>query len=102
MDCKNIDYFLFLRKQYITILNYLSEIINAYEEISLFNEDFLLQCNKYKIELSEIKNLINDVNYSICQLCEHDFVEDEVDLTPDQSQKIEYCSICEFTKEREF
>jgi hypothetical protein len=102
MDCKNIDYFLFLRKQYITIFNYLSEIINAYEEISLFNDDFLLQSNKYKIELSEIKNLINDVNYSICQLCEHEFVEDEVDLTPDLSQKIEYCSICEFTKEYGF
>jgi hypothetical protein len=107
MDCKNIDYFLFLKKKYINIFNYVTEIINSYEEMLLHSNDFLLQCNKYKTELSElkhsinseIKHLINDVNYSICQICEHDFVEDEVDLTPDRSQKIEYCSICEYTKE---
>jgi hypothetical protein len=102
MDCKNIDYFLFLKKQYINIFNYLTEIINSYEEMLLYSNDYLLQYNKYKNELSEIKHLINNVNFSICQLCEHNFVEDEIDLTPDLSQKIVYCSICEYTKECEF
>ena len=100
MDCKNIDYFLFLKKQYTNIFNYLTEIINSYEEMLLYRNDFLLQCHKYKTELSEIKHLINNVNYSIYELCEHEFVEDEVELTPERSQKIEYCSICEYTKER--
>jgi len=99
MDCKNIDYFLFLKKKYVSISSYLTEIINSYEEISLVNNDFFVQCNKYKNELSEIKHLINNINNSICQLCEHEFVEDEIDLTPDSSQKIEYCVLCEYTKE---
>jgi hypothetical protein len=102
MDCKNIDYFLFLKKKYVNISSYLNEIINSYDELSFYNIDFLLQCNKYKKELSEIKNFINNINYSISQLCQHEFVEDEIDLTPDRSQKIEYCQICEYTKEYGF
>jgi len=102
MDCKNIDYFLFLKKKYVNISSYLNEIINSYEEITFYNNDFLLQYNKYKNELSEIKHLINNINDSICHICKHEFVEDEIDLTPDLSQKIEYCQICEYTKERGF
>jgi hypothetical protein len=102
MDCKNIDYFLFLKKKYVNISSYLNEIINSYEELSFYNNYFLLQCNKYKKELSEIQNFINNINYSISQLCQHEFVEDEIDLTPDRSQKIEYCQICEYTKEYGF
>ena len=29
-------------------------------------------------------------------------VEDEIDITPDRSQKIEYCTICEYSKEYGF
>jgi hypothetical protein len=102
MDCINIDYFLFLKKKYISISSYLTEIINSYQELSLVNNDFLLQRNKYKKELAEIKDFINNINFSIYQLCQHEFVEDEIDLTPDSSQKIEYCQICECTKEYGF
>ena len=35
MDYKNIDYFLFLKKKYMNILSYLTEIMNSYEEISI-------------------------------------------------------------------
>jgi hypothetical protein len=98
MDCKNIDYFLFLKKKYLNISNYLTEIINSYEELSTYNDYFLLQYKKYKNELSEIKYLIDRVNISICKLCEHQFVEDIIDLTPDSSRNIEYCKICECTK----
>ena len=99
MNCKNIDYFLFLKKKYINILTYLTEIINSYEEMLLHNDEFAYECNKYKNELAEIKFFITIVNKSICKLCQHEFVEDEIDLTPERSQKIEYCQICEYTKE---
>ena len=102
MDYSKIDYFLFLKKKYIHVFNYLTEIINAYEELSVYNNDFLQSSNKYKDELSEIKYLINSVNKTICELCEHNFVEDEIDISPDKSQKIEYCKICEYTKEYGF
>ena len=98
MDSTNIDYFLFLKKKYIVILSYLIEIINTYEELSLHNNEFFLQYDKYKNELHEIKYLINNVNNTICQLCDHIFVEDEIDLSPDMSKRIEYCKVCEYTK----
>lgn len=102
MDYKNIDYFLFLKNKYVNILSYLTEIVISYEEMSLYNNDFLLQYNKYKNELSEIKHLINNLNNLICTQCLHIFVEDIIDITMDRSQKIEYCQICEFTKDTGF
>jgi len=63
MDCINIDYFLFLKKKYVSISSYLTEIINSYQELSLVNNIFLLQCNKYKKGLAEIKNFINNINF---------------------------------------
>ena len=102
MDCKNINYFLFLKKKYITILNYLTEIIISYDELALYDKQFINQFNKYENEVSEIKYLINNVNNTICILCDHNFVEDEIDITPDRSQKIEYCTICEYSKEYGF
>ena len=99
MDYKNIDYFLFLKKKYVNILSYLTEIMNSYEEMTIYSADYLIQYNKYKNEISDIKHSINSMNYSIRQLCEHEFIEDEIDLTPDRSMKIEYCIKCECTKE---
>ena len=98
MDCKNIDYFLFLKKNYINILSYLTEIINSYEQISFHNDDCILQYNKYKNDVLEIKYKINDLNHTISHMCNHNFVEDEIDVALDRCKKIEYCTICEYTK----
>ena len=94
MDCKNIDYFLFLKKKYIN-----TEIINSYEQISFHNDDCILQ---YKNDVLEIKYKINDLNHTISHMCNHNFVEDEIDVALDRSEKIEYCTICEYTKEYGF
>ena len=103
MDCKNIDYFLFLKKRNMNILSYLIEIINTYEEISMYNNvDSVVQCNKYKNEVSEIRYLINTINHTLTNICKHEFVEDEIDITPDTSQTISYCKICEYTKDYGF
>jgi F0F1-type ATP synthase gamma subunit len=102
MDCKNIDYFLFLKKNYINILSYLTEIINSYEEITSYSDDCIFQYNKYKNDVLEIKYKIHDLNHTISQICCHNFVEDEIDVAIDRSTKIEYCKTCEYTKERGF
>ena len=39
------------------------------------------------------------LNKKIIQCCPHDFIEDEIDISPEISQKIIYCSICENNKE---
>ena len=109
MDCKNfetIEYFLFLKKKYINILSYLTEILNEYFEITNLNENvdtsLFMQNNKYQDEILEVKYMINIINNKISQICCHDFIEDEIDITPDRSQKIEYCKICEYTKDNGF
>ena len=37
-------------------------------------------------------------NKKIMDLCNHEFIEDTIDITPDRSQNIRYCSICEYTE----
>ena len=63
MDYKNIDYFLFLKKKYVNILSYLTEIMNSYEEMTIYSADYLIQYNKYKNEISDIKHAINIIYY---------------------------------------
>lgn len=35
------------------------------------------------------------INDKIIECCPHQFVEDDIDISPDLSKKIYYCSICE-------
>jgi hypothetical protein len=44
-----------------------------------------------------IKTLKEICNKKIEELCTHTIVEDFIDISPDKSQKIKYCSICEYT-----
>ena len=96
---KNIDYFLFLKKSYINILSYLKEIINTYDEISEIEKN---EVNKYLNEIAELKYKINNINHTINEICNHEFMEDEICLNENKFQKISYCKICEYTKEHGF
>ena len=46
-------------------------------------------------ELSFFKRFVND---KIIALCNHEFIEDSIDITPDTSRNITYCNNCEYTK----
>ena len=104
MDTENIEHFLFLRKKYLNILSYLTELINLYEELYNHNNDVTssIQYNKYKIDFIDVKSKIYDINYKIYIMCSHDFVQDEIDINPDKTQRIEYCKKCEYTKKQDF
>ena len=39
-----------------------------------------------------------DAEYRLGYICRHDWIFDLIDITPDKSQYIPYCSICEVTK----
>ena len=54
--------------------------------------------NIYIIKKTEIEKEIYKCDDNIYKLCDHDFIEDYIDLTPDTSQKIIYCSVCELSK----
>jgi hypothetical protein len=47
-------------------------------------------CNQNKLRLKELCELIK-------QTCQHNFVIDDIDITPDKSMRIKYCTICETT-----
>ena len=53
-------------------------------------------------ELSDLSFLLQDfkayTDFKIDTLCEHEWIEDEIDVSLDKSQKITYCKLCEITK----
>lgn len=46
-----------------------------------------VEINNYKLELTTLKN-------HIYYVCEHEWVDDIIDITPEKSKKIEYCEHC--------
>jgi hypothetical protein len=114
MDIYN---FLLYKKNLTNILVCTESIINSYTTISdmmtinfhknydptdtsIKREIFKLMEVRitYNIKKTEIEQEIINCDNQIYKCCEHDFIEDYIDLTPDTSQKIVYCSICELTK----
>jgi DNA replicative helicase MCM subunit Mcm2 (Cdc46/Mcm family) len=114
----SLDYFLFCRKKYDSIIKELEYIISMYQDIcdnttneyqdnTFFNNlitqfDFEL-CNpelnknmffEKKLNMEKIRELCNK---KILSLCEHCFITDNIDITPERSETIYYCSICEYT-----
>lgn len=59
-----------------------------------------MEINILEDELRELnirlEKMIELHNYQLC--CDHVFIEDLVDLTPDKSKTIEYCVHCLFQK----
>jgi hypothetical protein len=72
---------------------------DLYNEYSFFNEK-CIHMNMDKNALSSIQNIhlqnINDIiNNKIMKICNHEFIEDDIDISPDYSQRITYCLHCE-------
>ena len=71
-------------------LTYLYAEFNIFEEKSAVLNNKLLY-NKFFC-LKQIDDLLNK---KILNHCNHEFIEDYIDITPDKSEKIVYCKICE-------
>ena len=101
----DINYFLSSKKKLQKILSYLNEIKLTYCEIEIernddINDEYITeQIIEYEKKIIELDLTIEHLNQFICHSCEHTFVEDVIDITPDRSQNITYCTICEYTKE---
>jgi hypothetical protein len=52
----------------------------------------------FKRQLRFLENKMKLVDKQIKELCNHEYVEDWIDLDPDRSVKIKYCSICQTSK----
>ena len=113
MDIYN---FLLYKKKLNSNLVYNESIINSFDELldkldhilktdtsnidKIINE--ILQINEIKLtyicKKDTIEQQIINCDNQIYKCCEHEFVEDYIDVTPDISKKIIYCTICELSK----
>lgn len=125
MNCCDINYFLFLKKKQQHILQNLEDIYCKYQEINDYlnrelyinnieenciscqdyikdKKDYIctLQnyCVKYKKDINDLNMHLKFIHDKIQTICTHNFVEDSIDITPEISQTIVYCKICEYTK----
>lgn len=108
----SLEYYLLCRKKYDNIINNLKNIIDNYDDIFSYTDDLETETAKYITELFQpiiykeqfhsklkcIYHLKNICENNILRLCNHEFVDDIIDINPDESKYIRYCSICELTK----
>ena len=107
----SLNYYLFCRNSYDKIIKELDYIISVIEEIDEYkqkeeesqtNPDIILANQTHdKLFFSSRKQhmqLLRDTyNKIIEEICNHTFIKDTIDISPDISQNISYCSICEYT-----
>jgi hypothetical protein len=110
----SLNYFLLCKRLAENNLLLINELINNYNKMytELMKEyDCLSECDEiyhYKIMLKlrteyivkrkEQEELLEFYKTRISRLCQHNFIEDNIDITPEQSQKILYCPDCELTQ----
>lgn len=102
----SLEYYLLSRKAYNHIIEHFMAILNWNETIETHddaqNSDFFHeQIDVVKMYCKEIQRYIKlkeMCSRRIIELCEHEYIEDEIDIDAETSQKITYCHICEHTK----
>ena len=82
LNTLNNDFFTKDNNRETTTMNTLLENI---VDIETKLENSLVECKE-------------DAEYRLGYICRHDWIFDLIDITPDKSQYITYCSICEVTK----
>jgi|LauGreDrversion4_2_1035121.scaffolds.fasta_scaffold07599_5 hypothetical protein len=116
----SLNYFFSYRNKYDQIIIHTEEIIRICDE--LINESFEYiessnnenskntqyvlndieilneQKNSHIRENEKLLKIRNHISKKIQNHCDHIFCEDEIDITPERSQKITYCTKCEYTK----
>ena len=108
----SLNYYLFCRNSYDKIIKELDYIISTLEEIDVYKEEEeeeaqtnpdIILANQHhdKLFFSSRKQhmqLLRDTYNKIIEtMCNHTFIKDTIDISPDRTQNIRYCSICEYT-----
>jgi hypothetical protein len=94
----SLEYYLFYKKHYEDVINNLDNIINSTLDTNdsnllvPYNKIFLIEKKQHIIEKKTI------CDNKIHELCNHEFEDDMIDITPERSQYITYCILCGYTK----
>ena len=101
----SLHYFLSCKRNYIKIIQKLEYIIETLDDIdyltiSEFSDICYPKNNKdfFTEKIKHFQDLIDNCNNELDHLCCHNFIDDVIDITPDRSQSITYCDICETVK----
>ena len=109
----SINYYIHIKNKYNLLLFSIDEIIENYKEmiylsinesesvIILKNDisNFIKIKNIYEEEKENIISKIQEINNNIRLLCQHNFIEDTIDIDPDRCKVINYCQYCGFCKQ---
>jgi hypothetical protein len=106
----NINYFLLMIKKYDTILNHVNSILEILEDLndpniltkeSINNKDYQYIIFNSEMNTQYFIERQNHIIYlkHLCKkyiekICNHDFILDSIDITPDKSKTISYCKFC--------
>jgi len=113
----DINYFLLCKKKYTNIIYNFENIINECDDIIneivdfLQNKHTIQDDESFKTRLSQTFNLkkhyiqekekmnylFKECNENIQKMCNHEFINDVIDITPEFSKNICYCILCEYT-----
>jgi hypothetical protein len=93
----SLQYYLFYRKKYESILSYLDENIENYN-FYLYTQNTTEDINFFIERKNFITKIKNIYDKRILELCKHDFVKDNIDISHDKCMSIKYCKICEYTE----
>jgi len=105
----DINYFLLLKKKYNHILSNIETIIDDCDDISYYTDEYVSNTDKalrmiFNPELTKTKFKENKTHIeqmkALCiqyinSSCSHEFIEDQIDITPDTTKTIRYCKFCE-------
>jgi hypothetical protein len=101
----SLDYFLLSKREYIKIVQHLEYIIETLDTINYISlNDFPNNCNQennksfFTYKIKHFQDLINNCNNQLDHICCHNYVDDTIDISPEMSQNITYCTICEIIK----
>ncbi len=106
----SLEYYLLVRRNYKCIIDNLKSAIEQFDDIfyltseldiddgdeilSIYNPH--LHSETIKSKLKCVEHLSKLCEQKILRLCKHEFVKDTIDICPERSQNITYCSICEY------
>jgi hypothetical protein len=101
----SLHYFLSCKRNYIKIIQKLEYIIETLDDINYaticeFSDICYPKNNKdfFTEKIKHFQDLIDNCNNELDHLCCHNFIDDVIDITPERSQSITYCAICEIVK----
>ena len=69
-------------------------LINMKKRLEDFEHFFFLECENTHDILSLSQKLRDAIDLKLKSDCVHVYVEDDIDITPEKSQKITYCEKC--------